>query len=364
MSNRVDKIMEKVSGAEPRPELLDNHENRSAFMRAMNWYNYEKDKKDALAYAHAWIKKNWPAEARRWTQVRPADFATTFGWIARMKTNGTVFDTDTDQRFEQHLRDVLSRAVMEEPVAQAAPVTTRRSIQDAMAEKQAEFLGEAIDGEIDNFIANAFKPTGYDLFKYCQSHNVAKPYLSGVAPICERLMAELELIGTDAQVTEAWRHLGKRDVKAFKEFLTTLMEDAARYANFKKANRKVRVKKAKPAGQQVARLKYLKEHEALKSVAVTSIVGAQQLWVYNIKNKKLGVYNATGPAGFSVKGTSLQGWDPDTSVQRTLRKPDVVIPKMLTAGKVALRKVLTDLTTTETRLNGRINEDTLLLRVL
>ena len=111
-------------------------------------------------------------------------------------------------------------------------------------------------------------------------------------------------------------------------------------------------------------MKYLKSHENLKSVTASSIIGAQQLWVYNIKNKKLGVYNATGASGFSVKGTSLQGYDPETSVQRTLRKPDVVIPKMMAAGKVALRKILSDLTTTETQLNGRFNEDTLLLRVI
>jgi hypothetical protein len=51
-------------------------------------------------------------------------------------------------------------------------------------------------------------------------------------------------------------------------------------------------------------------------------------------------------------------------VQRTLRKPDVVIAKMMTAGKVALRKILPDLTTTETALNGRFNADILLLRVM
>jgi hypothetical protein len=51
-------------------------------------------------------------------------------------------------------------------------------------------------------------------------------------------------------------------------------------------------------------------------------------------------------------------------VQRTLRKPDVITKQVLEAGKVQLRKVLTDLTTTETKLNGRINADTILLRVL
>jgi hypothetical protein len=150
------------------------------------------------------------------------------------------------------------------------------------------------------------------------------------------------------------------------EFFNTLIEEGNKYANFKKANRKIRVKKAKPAGEQVSKMKYLKEFAelSLKSVSAPSIIGANQLWVYNVKNKKLGVYNASGTSGFSVKGTSLQGYDPETSVQRTLRKPDVIIPKMMAAGKVALRKILPDLTTTETALNGRFNEDILLLRVI
>lgn len=358
--------MSKIVGSgEPKYEAF-NAENQGRFMQALNWYNYEKDKKDALAYAGAWIKKHWPAEYKLWTKIDESKFSQTYGWIARMQMNGTEFDVRTMQRLEQHLRTALETAqsVQEDPVVVNPVVTTKRSIQDAMAEKQAEFLGEAIDGEIDNFISNSFKPTGYNLYKYCQAHNVAKQYLAGVAPICRRQLAELDEIGADAQVTEAYKHLGKRDIKALREFLQTLMEDADRYANFKKANRKPRVKKAKPAGEQVAKLKYLKQHGELKSVMAASIVGAQQLWVYNIKNKKLGVYNAAGATGFSVKGTSLQGYDPDASVQRTLRKPDVVIPKMLAAGKVALRKILADLTTTETKLNGRINEDTLLLRVL
>jgi hypothetical protein len=349
--------------SEPKYELV-NEENQGKFMVALNWYNYEKDKKDALAYAGAWIKKNWPAEYKSWSKIDEAVFSRTFGWIARMKSNGTVFDTATDRRFEDHLREVLKSAqsVQDEPEVVVA-TTPKRSIQDAMAEKQAEFLGE-IDGEIDNFITNAYKPTGYNLYKYCQSTNVAKQYMAGVTALCQRVIDELELIGSDEQVTESYKHLGKRDVKAFKEFLQSLIEDAEKYANFKKANRKPRAKKQKPAGEQVAKLKYLKQHEELKSVSAPSIIGAQQLWVYNIKNKKLGVYNAAGASGFSVKGTSLQGYDPETSVQRTLRKPDVVIPKMMSAGKVALRKILSDLTTTETKLNGRFNEDTLLLRVI
>jgi len=357
--------MARDSLMEPKWEVFDST-NQGKFMQAMNWYNYEKDKKDALAYAGAWIKKNWPAEFKDWAKIDESQFSRTYGWIARMKMNGTVFDTATDKRFAAHLHECLqtAKAVKDEPAVVVAAVP-RRSIQEAMAEKQAEFLGE-IDGEIDNFCTNAYKSTGYNLYKYCQSANVAKQYMAAVTALCQRQLDELELIGTDEQVTEGYKHLGKRDLKAFREFLQSLIDDADRYANFKKANRKVRVKKQKPAGEQVAKMKYLREFAELKlkSVHAASIIGANQLWVYNTKNKKLGVYNASGTSGFSVKGTSLQGYDPETSVQRTLRKPDIVIAKMMAAGKVALRKILPDLTTTETALNGRFNEDIVLLRVI
>jgi hypothetical protein len=361
-SDRVDAIMAKVTGGEPRYELF-NEENRGKFMTALNWYNYEKDKKDALAYAGLWIKKNWPAEHRLWAKIDARAFTQTFGWIARMKSNGTVFDTDTDRRFEQHLREVLRTAQsVQEPEPQTVAAVPGRSIQDAIAEKQAEFIGH-IEGELDDFMLAGFA-SDFNLYKYCQGNNVAKQYMKPLSDVMQIKIDELALIGSDAQVTEGYAHLGKRQVKKLVDWLTEIQTQAASYANFKKANRKPRVKKAKPASEQVSKIKYLKQHEDLKSVAAASIIGAAQLWVYNIKNKKLGVYNATGPAGFSVKGTSLQGYDPDTSVQRTLRKPDVVIPKMMAAGKIALRKILPDLTTTETALNGRFNEDTLLLRVL
>jgi hypothetical protein len=356
-------MSKSVVSSEPKYDAFDA-DNQGKFMQAMNWYNYEKDKKDALAYAGAWVKKHWPADYKFWAKIDEDKFSRTWGWVARMQMNGTTFADTVQKRMELHFQDLLSQAksVKDEPVV-AVTVTPKRSIQEAMAERQSEFLGE-IDGEIDNFVLNSYKPTGYNLYKYCQSANVAKQYMAGVVTLCQRQLDELELIGVDAQVTEAYAHLGKRDLKAFREFLQSLIDDAEKYANFKKANRKPRAKKQKPAGEQVANLKYLREHETLKSVSAPSIVGAQQLWVYNIKNKKLGVYNAVGASGFSVKGTSLQGYDPETSVQRTLRKPEVVIPKMMAAGKVALRKILTDLTTTETKLNGRFNEDTLLLRVL
>ena len=55
---------------------------------------------------------------------------------------------------------------------------------------------------------------------------------------------------------------------------------------------------------------------------------------------------------------------PISSITKKLRKPREVLPQVLNEGKVGLRGIMKELTTTEMKANGRINADTILLRVL
>jgi hypothetical protein len=76
------------------------------------------------------------------------------------------------------------------------------------------------------------------------------------------------------------------------------------------------------------------------------------------------VYNAVGNSGLSVRGTTLTGFDAETSITKKLRKPESVIKPLLEGGKIYLRKVMDNITTTEQKATGRINTDTILLRVV
>lgn len=96
------------------------------------------------------------------------------------------------------------------------------------------------------------------------------------------------------------------------------------------------------------------------------------MWVFNIKTRKIGRYVASnidptglnrGNSGLSVKGTTIIGFDEAQSIQKTLRKPDEQLKEFKSAGKVALRKFLDSIKTTDIKLNGRINTDTILLKV-
>jgi hypothetical protein len=365
---RIEEMLQKAAhGKEPEATEI-NHEVPGytiKLMRAFNWYNYEKDLKTARGYLRSWIKKHQPADVKTFDAVPDFYVRPVFGWLARLDEHGAKLSPKDSTRLTDTITNMLSNSVKAsaEPVLDDTP--KRPSIQDALAAKQSEFLGD-LEGEIDNFILNDCRKTDFNLFKYLQGNNSPKIFGTAVRGLLDARINEIAQVPHDEQLTEAYGCFTTAQRGRLENFLLELIEDGQRWADFKKANQKVRVKKAKPAGVQVAKMQYLREFAelGLTSISAPGIVGAQQLWVYNTKNKKLGCYLATGSAGFSVRGTSLQGYDPDTSVQRTLRKPDVITKQVLEAGKVQLRKVLTDLTTTETKLNGRINADTILLRVL
>ena len=95
-----------------------------------------------------------------------------------------------------------------------------------------------------------------------------------------------------------------------------------------------------------------------------NIVGATQLWIFNTKTRKLGVYNSIDAGGLSVKGTTITNYNESTSIQKTVRKPEVILPNVLKGGKIILKKLLPDINAVEQALTGRINSDIILLRVI
>ena len=67
-------------------------------------------------------------------------------------------------------------------------------------------------------------------------------------------------------------------------------------------------------------------------------------------------------SGLMVKGTTIQDFDPDASLQRTLRKPKEQISNWTGKAKTRFAKSFDELTTTAIKMNGRINENTIILK--
>ena len=137
-----------------------------------------------------------------------------------------------------------------------------------------------------------------------------------------------------------------------------------------RANTKVtkipRAKKPKASDKQVEKLNYKVQDDEAKLVSINPIMipGKNKLFVYNTKQRVLAVYSNDSASGFEVKGSTVYNWDEKFSMSTTLRKPDDVLPQILTKTEKQIEKVLSSLTTKVKKPTGRINKDCILLRVL
>ena len=166
-------------------------------------------------------------------------------------------------------------------------------------------------------------------------------------------------------MVEGYSHYKVADFKRIMAFIDQILNDIQQYRGVKKATKKVRAPRSVSKEKVVSKLKYAKEDKSLKLVSVNpaDIIGSQELWVYNTKTRKLGKYVADsirGPRG--VKGTTIIGYDEFKSVTKTLRKPDEKLREFAKATKIQLRKFIDDIKATETKLNGRISADVVLLK--
>jgi hypothetical protein len=171
---------------------------------------------------------------------------------------------------------------------------------------------------------------------------------------------------SDEQLVEGYSYLPKPELRKIVKSLESMIADVRNHAKIKNSARKPRKKMVKDASKQVLRLKY-QQHSAdwsLDSISPTRIPTSQRLYLFNTKTRWLSVYAAAGAAGFEVKGTSLKGYDTDNSFAITLRKPKETLNSILSSTPKQLDKLFTNLTVKKKIVNGRINEQTIILKVI
>ena len=342
-------------------------EYRTQVMRSLNWYAHTQDKKKSAEWLSQFLARN-PRRQKIADSVKRGDIwpGPTVGFALRAGRVGLALRFGTLRTLVRQLKQadkgVDTSAQIVEVVVDDKP---KFNIQERMAEKTAEFLGE-LEGRFDDYMTE-FKGEP-KLVELMTQMNVPAVQVKTVTEFISKKIAEFEEVNSskDSQVLEAYKHLGKRQITAIVKWWTQALSDANSYNVVKKAAKAPRKKKAVLPEKVVAKLKYAKEFKelSLKSADPTTILTAQELWVYNTKTRKLGIYIADQYAGtLTVKNSSIMGFDATASVQKTLRKPKDQIKEFTANGKPAAKKWFKGIKSTEIKLNGRISTDVILLKV-
>ena len=355
------------------------------FKRSMDYYRLESDIKTYKPAVVKWMESVGctRADITAFKKVKDARVGTTMGAVACCLNRGMTplrADFNNGRDTAAWLRAEIVKVIAEgkndiDPEALAAEKEAAKkdvytpSIQERLREvalgmtEELETASESFQIDPENFDPKTFK-----VLNLLKGKGAKAAHARIVRDFYARDLAELEELASgkgDDQLREAYSHRSRKQIKAFITFLTEIKNACEMLAQEAKVNREPLAKKAVPAEKIVGKLKYMKTNEPLKLVSINpaDILGAGELWIYNTKSRKLGRYVAAEFQTLSVKGTSITGFDEFKSIQKTLRKPEEKLKEFKAAGKVALRKFLDEINATDTKMNGRINEETILLKI-
>ena len=354
------------------------------FRKAMDYYRLESDIKSYKPAVAKWMETVGctKADITAFKKVKDSRVGTTMGAVACCLNRGmTPLRADFNQGRDTAawLRAEIVKVIAEgkndidpdEAKAQEAakPSVYVPSIQERVKEAALRMTDE-IEDAIEGFQADPenFDPKAFKMLNLLKGKEVKAAHARIIKTLYSRDLAELEELASgkgDEQLKEGYSHRTKKQVRNLIAFYQEIMSACDMLSQEAKVNRKPRAKKSVPAEKIVAKLKYMKTNEPLKLVSInpTDIVGAGELWVYNSKTRKLGKYVAAEYQTLSVKGTTIINFNESQSVCKTLRKPEEKLKEFKAAGKVQLRKFLDDINATDTMMNGRLNEETILLKV-
>jgi hypothetical protein len=357
------KNMEKsFVGDEP---ILKDCDLTISFTKALNWYNYYYDPEEGVDWLYAYLTENNFNKdyINKVKKLSPYDIGITLCSIAKMSLNGTDIGKYADS-ITKKLDGLIER---HEEELKDKPVV---SVIDRISVKSNKIIAN-VEYQIEQFIHADYEDGGFDFYDYFKKNEVSTQVALNIINYYQELTNELEIAldKSDPDISYAYRFHTKRSLSRYIDFVNKIINDAKKLKLVEKAerkSRKPRKHKYKSEAEIVKRLKYAVSYDALKiaSVDPITIVNSQSLWVYNTKYKVLGVYYADGPKGISVKGTTLTGFNPGISIGKTLRKPELILTQLMNSSKVRLDKILEGVNTKPTKLNGRINKDTILLRVI
>ena len=209
--------------------------------------------------------------------------------------------------------------------------------------------------------------TTIDLYNQFKKHGLSNSATIPVREIVEGWLLDYEdaLHARCDQAVEGYSHLKKAELKRRVKSCQDMLLDLDRIKSAAKAIRKTRVKQPQAADKQVKNVKYKTEDAIFKlsSINPAQIVGKIRLYTFNTKSRMLTEYLTQSVDGFQISGTSIKNFDKVNSRQTKLRKPDEFLPMVLSKTVKQIDVEWNKLTTKGSVPNGRLNADTILLKV-
>lgn len=379
---------EKYTGPEP---VWDGWEKwspekfRKEKTRGFYYYNYFNTAKELIPNVIKWMDQNGYSkdDIRAYKEVPDWQTTITIGSLASMMLRGMpskhpkIEDRDSVEWIKEKLNRLVEqgkKSLKEKKAEEKGSANVYvPSIQDRIREATL-FILEDIQAWTDGFIKEpaSFDPKSFNVLHHLKSKEANQAHARIIRDYYQGSKDELDELFNPPkvkdekhdQLVEGYRIYSKAQLKNLHTALTEIMSACNMLLQQAKVNRKPRVKKAPSKDKLISKLKFKASDDRYKLVSIKpeEVLSTLELWVFNTKTRKLGVYMANDNAALSVKGTSIINFDENKSLAKTVRKPEELLRDVKSLPKTKMRKLYEGINSVEQKLNGRISADIILLK--
>ena len=396
-------VDEKYTGPEPEwlysDDMSAEHYYRER-CRAAFYYNYFFTPKDGKIWVIDWMKNNdytkeqisaiknvgdsWIpmtvcSYARALNKGMPVNHNELPKYLDTLPGVGCNKMRDADSYVKEKLEFIIEKGMQvkaeKQEVAKAKDIP-RPSIQQLLKEKAMDMTND-IEDFIDKFDYKKSTLKSFDPLKSLKKVDAKGNHAKYIQTMYEGAYSEIDTLlnppkrMNDAkkddyeQLKEGFNHLKKDEIKNMWTLYRNILDACDMIIQESKINRTPRKSKPQSKEKIVAKVKYCKQDIPTKSVSRKPMecLDAQAIMTYNTKTRKLGIYYPADKNSLSFKGTTLINFDESKSVQKTMRKPVEQVSKFKKVSKRSLQKEFSEVKSVETKMNGRFNDQTLILRI-
>jgi hypothetical protein len=336
------------------------------WVRALHWYRCNADPKKKKAWVLQYVKEQMKGEKVANYRNAKNSLYEDAGGLCRIALTGCKNDV-LDLKISESLA-----AIKEDCAKQnSRPVVAKKptiSIQQRIADQVSEYM-DTVNLEIDKVISYPKMPkkTWWDIRRWMERKKIKSMQATEIMKEIRGMLNEARAAyqKEDEQLVEAYSYMKPTYLHKYVSFLEHLVESAEKHISAVKP--KTKVNRQVDPEKIVKKLPYMKvgKETKVKSEHPKKIIGADALFVYNETSRLLCVYQSRlGNGGLTVKGASIDHFDPDRSFMKKVRSVDQTINIVKRLTKKHILEEVEKIKTVKKPVRPRLNANCVIVRVI
>lgn len=321
-------------------------------LSVINWYSSNKTKNDAKSYLIDYFKKNESEDFISFIRhINNKQIKSNIAWLVRILELSGFIKEDLINRIEAYKTDLYQLYYNQIKIKE-----NKKSFFNTEPILQ-EYISE-IEYNIDSLINNE---SIFNFEDFISKKKIKPFYLKQISEFYQNgLLKELNNEEKDEQLEEAYNFLSDIKRQQLIYFVKNIISNCNKSI---KLNKPFRSKKKKVINvlDRVSKFKYLNSFEGLNSLHPSNILNAQEILIYDTKQRRLNVY-ISFDTGFDVKSSKIMNFDANLSYSKKIRKPENILPKLLENKRATIKEMLSKLKVKQKKLTGKTNSNMIILR--